>query len=815
MRRAWLRMVAAGALAILLAASILAGLGMSRADDEATLRTLDGILHTDFTLQRDVLLVRAGLLGNYDPLVSESDRLDAGLDGLLGRLRRRGCVDAAARALSEAVHEQDALTEQLKSEQAVARNSLSYLPLLGEQVAANDVGLAGPVQALTEAVLRLDVDNTPAAGENVRLRIAAVSALVAPDDHASMLHYVLAHALLLQRVLPRIDALLHAIIGSDLPARVAAVRREADGRRAALQAEMRLYGAAVNAMLLLFLLTLAVRFFLVFRRRRGERVENAAAENIVTLTSMHFVACEPEQTGNVLDRALATIGQRTGFDRICVVLLDPERQHVWDRRQQAPPPELRRLLLAAAAAAAPGDAFEAASPAAIGGGGPGSFRLSDFRLGGFRLRDGEQIIGLMTFETMRQVGRRPACWPASGIAIYRQAAAIVERALRQERLAAEREAQQPRLRQAQRLVTAGELASGLAHNLNNIIGAVVGHAEMMSDCLTRATSPAQHIDGIRQAAERATELVETMLNFGRRDLSRDEVAISALMSETLSLLRVTLPLRVSLSTTDEAAGALVVGRAAELQQVMLNLVRNASQAIEGNGRITLSLTTAEIAVPWPLPYGTVQPGPYVMLSVADTGCGMDRQTLARIFEPFFTTRPAGSGLGLATVADIVRDHGGVIDVQSTPGAGSVFTAWLPQAVGAQAGAASVGRGEIVLFVEPDRERRLQIEDILAALSYEPVGFATREEAINSFAEAPFDYDAWLNYPPEPDGKIDHDAITRIRRLRPGMPIVLVGIAHRPDRLRKTLPAQAVVIEPRSGTVGLAAGLSSLLHVHSS
>lgn len=795
-------------LVVLVAASIVASLGMSQAGDKMTLRTLDQILRIDLALQRDVMLVRAGLLGNDDPLVADSSRLDASLERLLAILRQQGRLNVSTRALSAAVHDQDNLIERLKGERAVAGNSPAYLPLLGGQVTATDISVVKPLQALIDVMLRLDADNTPATAKELQIRIAAVAALVGSGDQALMLHYLLAHARLLKGVQPHVDALLHAIIEIDLPARLAVVRGEAETRRAGLQAEMRICGVVASIMFLLFLVMLATGIFLDLKCRRRER---ATAERIVTLVSMLFVACGQEQISSVLDLALAAIGQRTGFDRICIILVDPERLHVWDRRQEMPVPELKSLLLAAAAAAAEGETFEYVEPDRAPG--DAAARLAAIganRLAGFRLHDGERLIGIMTFE----MAHHKAGWPASGVTIYQSMVPFIEKALKQERLAIEREAQQPRLRQAQRLVTAGELASGLAHNLNNIIGAVLGHAEMISACLSKATSPVEHIDEIRRAAERAAELVETMLNFSRRDLSRDEVAISELMSETLSLLRVTLPVRVSLSTRDEAAGALVVGRAVELQQVMLNLVRNASQSIEGAGRITLSLTTAEVVTPRHLPLGVVSPGTYVVLSVGDTGCGMDNHTLARIFEPFFTTRPAGSGLGLATVADIVRDHGGVIEVRSTPGAGSLFTAWLPQAIGMQTQVERGGQGEIVLFVEPVRERRLQIEEILAALSYEPAGFEKWDVAIDMFAKAPFDYDAWLIYSFETDQKVDVDAIKRIRQLHPKMPIVLIGITHRLERLRKTLPQQAIVIEPRSGTVGLAAGLSSLLHSHS-
>lgn len=793
MRRSLFGLTVASILAVLVTVSIAVNFGINRAGNQAILRTLDDMLRSDFLLQRDVLLLHAGLLGNYDPLVLEISHLTASLERLLKMLPQKASFDSLTCALSASIQKQDRLIERLKREQAIAYSSLAYLSLLGEQVTAADNSIALPVQALIEAALRLDNENTPSAVRQLRVQIDAVSALVASGDHGMVLPNLLAHARLLEDALPQVDTLLRAVMATDLPTRAAAVRREAEARRAAQQAKMRLYGTVVNAVLLLLLFVLAIRFLLTLKYRRDERAERAAAERIVTLTSTLFVACGPEQTRNVLDLALAMLGRQTEFERICIVLLNPERLHVWDDRRDTQSMELRGRLLSAAAAA-PGETFEL-----VDGG----------RLGGFRLYDDERSIGIMTFEMERRQDR----WPTSGVTIYRSIVPIIERALRQEALAIEREAQQPRLRQAQRLATAGELASGLAHNLNNIIGAVLGHAEMISECLARATSPSRYIDEIRQAAERGAELVETMLNFSRRDLSRDEVAISELMAETLSLLRVTLPVRVSLSTRDDAAGALVIGRAAELQQVMLNLVRNASQAIEGAGRITLSLTTAEVTAPRQLPFGAISSGAYVVLSVGDTGCGMDDHVLSHIFEPFFTTRPAGTGLGLATVADIVRDHDGAIEVRSTRGEGSLFTAWLPQAVGARTQTERGGQGEIVLFVEPVRDRRLQIEEILAALSYEPAGFERWEEAMTVLARAPLDYDAWLLYPSASDEMIDFGTILRIWSTHPTMPIALIGVADRLNQLRTTLPHQNLVIEQRSGAVGLAAGLRNLLHDH--
>ena len=129
-----------------------------------------------------------------------------------------------------------------------------------------------------------------------------------------------------------------------------------------------------------------------------------------------------------------------------------------------------------------------------------------------------------------------------------------------------------------------------------------------------------------------------------------------------------------------------------------------------------------------LSHGELQPGRYVRLAVSDTGRGMDEATLARIFEPFFTTRSAGNGLGLATVREIVREHGGAMNVRSTPGEGSRFEVWLPglatagAALQLDAAAVPLGRGETMLMVANDSARLLRDEEMLAALGYEPVGF---------------------------------------------------------------------------------------------
>ena len=162
--------------------------------------------------------------------------------------------------------------------------------------------------------------------------------------------------------------------------------------------------------------------------------------------------------------------------------------------------------------------------------------------------------------------------------------------------------------------------------------------------------------------------------------------------------------------TFPAASHHLRGDAASLQQIVLNLVRNAAQAIEGSGRIVIIMSVDHVAAQRTLSHDVQLPGAYVRIEVSDDGQGMEPRVLERIFEPFFTSRPAGTGLGLATVREIVHDHAGFLDVDSTPGRGSAFRVWLPLAdLSARSVKTRRGSGEPILVVCAEREQLWQDE----------------------------------------------------------------------------------------------------------
>lgn len=285
----------------------------------------------------------------------------------------------------------------------------------------------------------------------------------------------------------------------------------------------------------------------------------------------------------------------------------------------------------------------------------------------------DYALGLFGFDTIS-----PARSWSGDLGLLRMAADVVTNALQRQHAAGDRIALEMRLRRAQRLEVIGTFASGIAHNFNNLVGIVLGHAEMAAESLAPLQPQGRHVQEIMRVGERARDLVAKILDFGRMGGSeRKAIAIDALMAETGSMLPALLPPGITLSISGAALDTCVLGEPAQLQQVLINLVRNAAQACGGAGSVEIAVNMRHLEAGFALSHGTVSRGSHVRLRVTDRGHGMDAATIARLFEPFFTTRPAGTGLGLATTREIVQDGGGAMDIRSMPGQGSVFEVWLP------------------------------------------------------------------------------------------------------------------------------------------
>lgn len=318
---------------------------------------------------------------------------------------------------------------------------------------------------------------------------------------------------------------------------------------------------------------------------------------------------------------------------------------------------------------------------------------------------------------------------------------VIQAALQREDLAEERRTLLRRLSESQHLDIASATAVALAHNLNNILAAMLGHTEVALEALRGQPRGYGAVISIRNATERAAELIEGILGFGQRDIPPEPVAMTRLVTETVELIGPAIPDRITLLYDEEADApeAFVFGHAAELQQILLNLLRNAVQATPGIGRVTVDLSQRRGNEHLTMLMGALTDRPYIVLAVHDNGIGIDPELRATIFRPFYTTRPAGTGLGLSAVADVVAEHEGAIRILSSSSPGSTFEIWLPQCGPNASGPGLMrGQGQPVVLVAPFSIRE-RFEDIVAALGYEPDGYEKIEDALDALLT--------ISYPP--------------------------------------------------------------------
>jgi hypothetical protein len=277
----------------------------------------------------------------------------------------------------------------------------------------------------------------------------------------------------------------------------------------------------------------------------------------------------------------------------------------------------------------------------------------------------------------------------------------------------------------------GQLTGGVAHDFNNILTVILGTAEMALESIDRgalrsgedARPPLQQI---RKAAERAAALTRQLLAFSR-DQARDQEVLdpNRMIADLEPMLRRLIGEHIVLETSFGDETGQVRVDAGQLEQVLLNLVLNARDAMPGGGRLVIESGAVNLGPDYVARHQDARPGPHVMIRVRDTGCGMSREMLERIFDPFFTTKPRGqgTGLGLATVRRIVSRAGGHIVVASEPGSGTTFGICLPVVRGVagpevrEGEASAPRRSETVLVCEDDEMLRDLTRQVLEAAGY--------------------------------------------------------------------------------------------------
>jgi signal transduction histidine kinase/ActR/RegA family two-component response regulator len=293
--------------------------------------------------------------------------------------------------------------------------------------------------------------------------------------------------------------------------------------------------------------------------------------------------------------------------------------------------------------------------------------------------------------------------------------------------------------EAQRLAALGRLTGGVAHDFNNLLTVIKGYSDLLLARLDENDPARRSIEEIEKAAERAAGRTRQLLAFSRKQILQPKVLeLNTIVADVENMLRRLIGEDIQLAFNLDPALGRVKADPGQLEQVLLNLAVNARDAMPQGGRLIIETTNVNLDEIYARNYVGVEPGPYVMLAVSDTGCGMDKETQSQIFEPFFTTKEAGkgTGLGLSTAYGIVKQSGGNIWVYSEPGKGTTFKIYLPR-VGepseiAETRAPATGsfRGsETILLVEDEETLRKLAREILETSGYTVLAAANANEAL--------------------------------------------------------------------------------------
>ncbi|MDI1445197.1 ATP-binding protein [Polyangium sp. 6x1] len=296
-----------------------------------------------------------------------------------------------------------------------------------------------------------------------------------------------------------------------------------------------------------------------------------------------------------------------------------------------------------------------------------------------------------------------------------------------------------KLRQSQKMEAIGRLAGGVAHDFNNILSVVLSYSDFLLEELRAGEPMREEVEQIRLAGKRAADLTRQLLAFSRQQILSPRVlnlntVVAGIDRMLRRLLREDIEMRTVLSPDLHPCFV----DPGQMEQILLNLVINARDAMQEGGQLTIETANMDLDEPYVAEHPEASVGPHVVLSVSDTGVGMDRVTQARMFEPFFTTKPkgVGTGLGLSMVYGIVKQSGGCVWVYSEPGRGTTIKVYLPRArdgafdaPAAEAQELRVRGSETVLVVEDDPQVRMLVRGILSRAGYHVIEAANGGEAL--------------------------------------------------------------------------------------
>jgi PAS domain S-box-containing protein len=362
------------------------------------------------------------------------------------------------------------------------------------------------------------------------------------------------------------------------------------------------------------------------------------------------------------------------------------------------------------------------------------------------------------------------------------------------------------LQQAQKMEAIGTLAGGIAHDFNNILTVILGCTELSLLDVPEDNPIYKHLAQVRQAGLRATDLVKQILAFSRQaEQERKIIQPGIIVKEALKMLRASLPSTIQIQQYIGKEQGLVMADPTQIHQILMNLCTNAAQAMrEEGGILKVSLTNLQVGNEEAEQYSGLSPGPYVHLTVSDTGQGMTPEVRERIFDPYFTTKAIGegTGLGLAVVYGIIKSYKGSVKVHSEPGKGSRFEVFLPRMDYAETGAKTEepelvpGGNEKVLLVDDEEALVYTVRKQLESLGYQVTARTSSQQALEAFRAGPGEFDVLIT-----DMTMPHltgmELSKQIKQIRSDIPILLcTGFSEMIDEEKaKKLGIQAFLIKP--------------------
>ncbi len=336
------------------------------------------------------------------------------------------------------------------------------------------------------------------------------------------------------------------------------------------------------------------------------------------------------------------------------------------------------------------------------------------------------------------------------------------------------------LRQSQKLETVGRLAGGIAHDFNNLLNVMLGNAELIKMQRNVDQKVRDRCGSIEKAVDRAAGFVKQLLALSRRQMLELKVVdLHHVLTDFEKMMRRMIGEHIEMIVLKAEYLPKIKADVSQVNQILLNLVVNAREAMPDGGQLVIETSCASLDRGWCSRHPGVEPGDYVLLSVTDTGVGMAEDIMDSIFEPFFTTKESGTGLGLAVVYGIVRQHGGFLDVASKVGHGTSFLVYLPATMAEEAAGAEEGRvfemtqgDETILIVEDDEELRKTATDLLTALGYDIHVASDGREGVDMFKKHCHDIDLVLldMVMPRLSGP---DAFVEMRKINPSIPSLFV------------------------------------------